>query len=111
MPSKIDPCLYYQDKVIILIYIDDCITFSLEQSALDQVVQDMCDSPRKFRIEDLGDIKEFLGIQVHCQEDGSITLIQPQLVDSILHDLHFQDNAKGKDQSFVHSHSAKECHR
>ena len=57
MPSKIDPCLYYQDKVVILIYIDDCITFSLEQSALDQVVQDMFDSPRKFRIEDLGDCR------------------------------------------------------
>ena len=96
-PSKIDPCLYYQDKVVILIYINDCIMFSPEKSALNQVIKDMHDLPRKFRIKDLGDIKEFLGIQVYCKDDGSITLTQPQLIDSILHDLNFQDNTKGKE--------------
>ena len=95
-PSKIDHCLYYQDKVVILIYIDDCIMFSPEKSALNQVIKDICNSPRKFRIKDLGDLKEFLGIQVYCRDDGSITLTQLQLIDCILCDLSFQDNMKGK---------------
>ena len=89
--------LYYQDKVVILIYLDDCIMFSPEQSSLDQVVKDMHESSRKFNIKDLGDIKEFLLFQVHCQKDRSITLTQPQLIDSILHELNFQDNTKGKE--------------
>ena len=58
-PSKIDPCLYYWDKMVILIYINDCIMFSPEKSALNQVIKVMCHLPRKFRIEALGDIKDF----------------------------------------------------
>ena len=61
-PRKIDPCLYYWDKMVILIYISDCIMFSPEKSALNQVIKDMCHLPRKYRIEALGDIKDFLGI-------------------------------------------------
>ena len=70
--------------------------FSPEQSALDQAVKDMHSSPRKFRIKDMGDIKEFFGILVNHRDNGSITLTQPQLIDSILHDLNFQDNTKVK---------------
>ena len=54
-------------------------------------------SSKKFRVEDLGDVKDFLGIQVTRGKDKTITLNQPQLIDSILKDMKFQNNTKDKD--------------
>ena len=54
-------------------------------------------SSKKFRVEDLSDVKDFLGIQVMRGKDKTITLNQPQLIDSILKDMKFQSNTKEKD--------------
>ena len=45
----------------------------------------------------MGDVKDFLGIQVIKHKDGSIELTQPQLIESILKDLNFQANTKTKE--------------
>ena len=57
----------------------------------------MSTSTKKFRVEDLGNVKDFLGIQVTTRNDKTITLNQPQLIDSILQDMKFQNNMKEKD--------------
>ena len=95
-PSKFDPCLYYRGSVVFLVYIDDCIVFGPTNDSIDQVVTDLRASSRKFTVDDQGDVGDFLGIQVQKQEDGSILLTQPQLIDSILKDLHLQSNSHGK---------------
>ena len=95
-PSKFDPCLYYRGSVVFLVYIDDCIVFGPTNDSIDQVVTDLRASSRKFTVDDQGDVGDFLGIQVQKQEDGSILLTQPQLIDSILKDLHLQSNSNGK---------------
>ena len=43
-------------------------------------------------MEDQGTINDFLGIQVKYNNKGEITLMQPQLIASILTDLHLQCN-------------------
>ena len=96
-PSKMDPCFYFRDCIALLIYIDDCIMFGPDMVELDKVVKEMSTSSKKFRVEDLGDIKDFLGIQVMKGKDKTITLNQPQLIDSILKDVKFQSNMKEKD--------------
>ena len=48
-------------------------------------------------MEDLGDVKDFLGIQVCKHKDGTIELTQPQLIESILNNLNFQANTKTKE--------------
>ena len=90
VPSKLEPCLYYREKVTLLVYIDDCIMFSPTEKELGKVVEEMRNSSKKFRVEDLRDVKVFLGIQVIKHKDGSIELTQPQLIESILKDLNFQ---------------------
>ena len=95
-PSKFDPCLYYRGDVIFLVYIDDCIVFGPTAQAIDQVVTDLRSSPQKFTVDDQGDVGDFLGIQIKRQEDGSVHLSQPHLIDSILHDLHLQPDSKHK---------------
>ena len=96
-PSKMDPCLYFRGRIALLVYIDDCIMFGPDMEELDKVVEEMRTSSKKFRVEDLGNVKDFLGIQVTRGEDKTITLNQPQLIGSILKDVKFQSNTKEKD--------------
>ena len=95
-PSKFDPCLYYRGSVVFLVYIDDCIVFGPTNDSIEQVVTDLRASSRKFTVDDQGDVGDFLGIQVQKQEDGSILLTQPQLIDLIIKDLHLQPSSNGK---------------
>ena len=71
--------------------------FSPNLAKLDKVVKEMRTSSKKFRVEDLGNVKDFLGIQVTTGNDKTITLNQPQLIDSILKDVKFQSSTKEKD--------------
>ena len=95
-PSHFDPCLYYRGSVVFLVYIDDCIVFGPSGQSIDQVVQDLRACSRQFTVDDQGDVGDFLGIQVQKQDDGSILLSQPQLIDSILKDLHLQSRSNSK---------------
>ena len=96
-PSKMDPCLYFHGCIALLVYIDDCIMFRPNLAELDKVVKEMRTSSKKFRVEDLRNVKDFLGIQVMRGNNKTITLNQPQLIDSILKDVKFQSNMKEKD--------------
>ena len=102
-PSKFDPCLYYRGSVIFLVYIDDCIVFGPNTQALDQVVKDLRSCPQQFTIDDQGDVGDFLGIQIKRETDGSIHLSQPQLIDSIIQDLHLQPGSNSKSTPSVTS--------
>ena len=92
-----DPCLYFHGCKALLVYIDDCIMFGPNLAELDKVEMEMRTSSKKFRVEDLGNIKDFLGIQVMTRNNKTISLNQPQLIDSILKDMKFQNNMKEKD--------------
>ena len=50
----------------------------------------------RFTVDDQGDIGDFLGIQVQKLSDGTIQLTQPQLIDSIIKDLHLQSGSNSK---------------
>ena len=95
-PSKFDPCLYYRASVIFLVYIDDCIVFGPNSTAIDQVVQDLRNSNHNFTLDDQGEVGDFLGIQIQKLDDGSIVLNQPHLIDSIIQDLHLQSGSNPK---------------
>ena len=96
-PNKMDPCLYFHGCITLLVCIDNCIMFSPNLAKLDKVVKEMRMSFKKSRVKDLGNVKDFLGIQVTTGDDKMITLNQPQLIDSILKDVKFQNNTKEKD--------------
>ena len=96
-PSKMDPCLYFHGHIELLVFINNCIMFGANLAELDKVVKEMRTTSKKFRVEDLGNVKDFLGIQVTRGNGKTITLNQPQLIDSILKDVKFQSNTKEKD--------------
>ena len=60
-------------------------------------MEEMRNSSRKFKVEDLGNAKDFLGIQVCKYKDRTIELTQPKLIESILQDLNFQANTRMKE--------------
>ena len=96
-PSKMDLCLYFHGRIALLVYINDCIMFGPNLAELDKVVKEMRTSSKKFRVKDLRNVKDFLGIQVMRGNNKTIILNQPQLIDSILKDVKFQSNTKEKD--------------
>ena len=102
-PRKFDPCLYYRGPVLFLVYIDDCIVFRPDARAIDQVVADLRSCSQQFTVDDQGDVGDFLGIQIQRQADGSIHLSQPQLIDSIIKDLHLQPGSNPKSTPAVTS--------
>jgi hypothetical protein len=50
----------------------------------------------EFNVTDEGDIKEYLGVLVEKQPDGTLKLSQPQLIKQILDDLWFNSRTKSK---------------
>ena len=90
--SKIDPCLYYREGLIFLVYIDDCLLLSSSDKLIDEGINDMRKAEPRINMEDQGTVNDFLGIQVKHKQNGEITLTQPQLIASILDDLHLNKN-------------------
>jgi hypothetical protein len=82
--SKVDECVFYYKGCLILIYVDDSIIMGPMKTRVQEVIQQIA---TKFKIQEEGDMCEFLGIQVQKGKDGSLSLRQPQLIDSILKDL------------------------
>ena len=61
---------------------------------VDKAVRVLRSSKQNFIIEDEGVVGDFLGVRIHCHDDGTITLTQPQLIDSTIEDLNMKDNTK-----------------
>ena len=90
---QVDPCLYYHPGPTFLDYIDDCLLLSTKDELINQGIKDLCAVEPHFNKEDQGTVNNFLGIQVKHKKNGEITLPQPQLIASILSDLHLhKDN-------------------
>ena len=102
-PSKYDPCLYYRNSIIFLVYIDDCIVFGPNDKAIDEVVNNVCLSSKNFTLDDQGEVGDFLGIQIQTMDDETIVLTQPQLIDSIIQDLHLQSGSNHKSMPSITS--------
>jgi Reverse transcriptase (RNA-dependent DNA polymerase) len=89
--SQADECLFYFKQCIILIYVDDTIIAGPTDDNINEVVGILSSL---FKIEDQGNISDYLGVQVKQLKDGSFHLSQPHLIDAILQDMHFQPNTK-----------------
>ena len=98
--STIDECVFYRGKLILMIYVDDCILMSPNNQDIDDVIsllQKSVGGTRPFNITDEGDIADYLGVKVEKLDDGTMTLTQPHLIDQIISDLGLKENTKIKD--------------
>jgi len=92
---QLEECVFMHGKAIYILYTDDLILTGLDLKELDKIVKDMKKAGLKLTIE--GDISDFLGINIQCHDDGTVHLMQPHLINSILKELGLQaDSAKSK---------------
>jgi hypothetical protein len=92
--SDTDECVFYRGSTVFMVYTDDGIFCGPDQ---DEISECMTELGARFEITDEGDLDEYLGVKVTRTTDGTISLTQPHLIDSIIADLGFKDNTKGKD--------------
>ncbi len=79
-----DECVFYLGTCILLVYVDDTIILGPNQQELNNIIRMLKYS---FKIGEDGDLCDFLGIKITKNTNGTITLTQPHLIDSILQDL------------------------
>lgn len=83
--SKIDDCVFYRGKVLLVLYVDDSILAGPDKAEINEVIELLKQSKLNITIE--GDLADFLGVNIDRKDDGTIHLTQPQLIESILQDL------------------------
>ena len=79
--SDIDECVYYRGGVIYILYTDDSILASKDESEIKVAIRDIERSGLKITIE--GTLKDFLGINISAREGGEVHMTQPQLAKQI----------------------------
>ncbi len=82
--SSVDKCVFYYKNSVLLVYVDDSILMGPDNAELEHLLREM---HKKFKIQEEGELCDYLGVEIKKEADGSITLTQPQLIDSILNDL------------------------
>jgi Reverse transcriptase (RNA-dependent DNA polymerase) len=86
--SKCDECVFYKGNSVFFVYTDDGIMMDPRPEIAVARIQELQGS---FDIEIHGNLQEYLGIQINQDANGCITMTQPHLIDSILHDLGLSD--------------------
>ena len=88
--SLVDPCVFYKDNLILVIYVDDVICFSPTDAAIDSFIKSMQEEePQSYILEDQGELKDYLGIEIKelpaaDGESPRISISQPHLINKIL---------------------------
>ncbi len=82
--SVANECVFYQEGMVLLIYVDDTICVFRDKGAGQKLAKEL---QRSFDITMEGMIEDFLGVKFEKRSNGSFSLSQPQLIDSILKDL------------------------
>ena len=91
--SSFDECIFYRGNTIYLLYTDDSILAGLNKDEIESIIKDIKSSSLDITV--LGDIKDFLGVNVSKCNDGRIHISQPQLIKQII-DQTFKSNAQPK---------------
>lgn len=92
VPSKIDPCVYLKNGMIVLCYVDDCIIIGNKMKDINDFVYSMQNGPENFVLTDEGNIDKFLGIEIKDRGLGEFEMCQPHLIDRILSFLELESN-------------------
>ena len=88
--SELDPCLFYSEHVIILIYVDDAILFSKHTIYIEEILSSLTS---EFHLTDEGDFNTYLGVSVNKIDTYMLKLSQPNLIEKIIKTLGLE-NAK-----------------
>jgi hypothetical protein len=78
---------------------DNCIIISHSDNVIDSIIQNLSQS---FSLEDQGSMQDYLDIRIKKDpQTKTITMSQPGLIESVLHDLNLLHNFKIKDMPSI----------
>ncbi len=81
--SKIDPCVFFGHKCIVLTYVDVCILIGDSQDWLNALVTSLHNGDDNFALQDKGSIDKYLGVDISQVNGTSFQLTQPFLIKCI----------------------------
>ena len=87
--SKVDPCLFYKQDMIFILYVDDAICLTPEKNKADKLILDL--QKLGYSLTDEGSMSAYLGLQVEWLKDGKISLTQPAFIDRIIKACNLKD--------------------
>ena len=75
---------FVMEKTIFIVYTDDTILLGPDKDEIDLLMKRL---GKTFKIEDQGNLSDYLGIKIRRKPDGTLEWTQPTLTRSILKDL------------------------
>ena len=85
---NVDPCLFISDKVICLVYVDDCLFFAKDQADIDLAIERL---KGHFKLEVEDEVGGFLGVHIERNDKNQVILTQKGLIKRILEQLNVAD--------------------
>jgi hypothetical protein len=79
--SKVYECVFYKDKTILPVYVDDAILCGPSSKDIDDIIASLKEG---FDVTDEGEIDDYLGVKVTQPTKDTIELRQPHLIQQIL---------------------------
>jgi len=92
--SEIDQCVFIREDCIVLVYVDDMIAISRENSVLEKIVVNL--QNKNYILTDEGSLTKYLGVDVKYREQGGFELVQPFLIQRIIELLKLDDEDLGR---------------
>ena len=92
--SEIDQCVFIREDCIILVYVDDMIAISRQNSASEKIVVNL--QNKNYMLTDEGPLTKYLGVDVKHRKQGGFELIQPFLIKRVIDLLKLDDEDLGK---------------
>jgi hypothetical protein len=87
--SLIDDCVFYQNNIIFMVYVNNGIFLGKENNQLKQVIQEIQGTGLK--IKDQGHPADYVGINIKKMCDGSYEFTQHTLIDAIIKDVNLTE--------------------
>ena len=97
IPSTIHLCVFYKKGISELLYVDDMIVVSKREKDINKLIRSLREEDERFILTSEGDIKNYLGVEIVKNKDGSFEFKQPHLIQRILDYVNVEKgNNKGK---------------
>jgi Reverse transcriptase (RNA-dependent DNA polymerase) len=91
--STADPCVFFRNITIFMVYTDDGVFVGPDSQRIEEYLQEL---HKLFEITGEGEVDEYLGVKIIRSNDGTVTLSQLHLIESILEKMDFKANTKAK---------------
>ena len=72
--SQIDPCVFYKEDMIVLVYVYDAIAVAKDNKMIDDLTKSLKEGNEHFKLTSDGKLGEYLGVEIVNLEGGSFEM-------------------------------------